>query len=68
MIPSAARVHAEQVGTELIWPDQLAGSVATLPLRYDDAYRRDADVVLVNFYHLNDAIREQLYLRSVSRK
>ena len=65
MIPSAAlRVRAERVSTELIWPDQLAGFCGNI-CPYDTMMHaaRDADVVLVNFYHLfNDAIREQLYL------
>ncbi|MDN7012244.1 ATP-dependent DNA helicase [Methanoculleus sp. FWC-SCC3] len=64
MIPSAAlRVRAERVSTELIWPDQLAGFCGDI-CPYDTMMHaaRDADVVLVNFYHLfDDAIREQLY-------
>ena len=65
MIPSAAlRVRAERVSTELIWPDQLAGFCGDI-CPYDTMMHaaRDADVVLVNFYHLfDDAIREQIYL------
>ena len=64
MIPSAAlRVRAERVSTELIWPDQLAGFCGDI-CPYDTMMHaaRDADVVLVNFYHLfDDMIREQLY-------
>ncbi|BBL67738.1 hypothetical protein MchiMG62_09190 [Methanoculleus chikugoensis] len=64
MIPSAAlRVRAERVSTELIWPDQLAGFCGDI-CPYDTMMHaaRDAEVVLVNFYHLfDDIIREQLY-------
>ncbi|MDD4567428.1 MAG: ATP-dependent DNA helicase, partial [Methanoculleus chikugoensis] len=64
MIPSAAlRVRAERVSTELIWPDQLAGFCGDI-CPYDTMMHaaRDADVVLVNFYHLfDDIIREQIY-------
>jgi len=64
MIPSAAlRVRAERVSTEMIWPDQLAGFCGDI-CPYDTMMHaaRDADVVLVNFYHLfDDIIREQLY-------
>ena len=64
IIPSAAlRVRAERVSTELIWPDQLAGFCGNI-CPYDTMMHaaRDADVVLVNFYHLfDDIIREQLY-------
>ncbi|WP_286681212.1 ATP-dependent DNA helicase [Methanoculleus sp. DTU007] len=64
MVPSAAlRVRAERVSTELIWPDQLAEFCGNI-CPYDTMMHaaRDADVVLVNFYHLfDDTIREQLY-------
>ena len=65
MIPSAAlRTRAERVSTELIWPDRLAGFCGDI-CPYDTMMHaaRDADVILVNFYHLfDDTIREQLYL------
>ena len=64
MIPSAAlRVRAERVSTKLIWPDQLTGFCGDI-CPYDTMMHaaRDADVVLVNFYHLfDDDIREQIY-------
>lgn len=64
MIPSAAlRTRAERVSTELIWPDQLTKFCGNI-CPYDTMMHaaRDADVVLVNFYHLfDDIIREQLY-------
>jgi DNA excision repair protein ERCC-2 len=60
----ALRVRAERVSTEFIPPEHLAefcGEVCPYDTMIYAA--RDADVVLLNFYHLfDDTIREQIYL------
>jgi DNA excision repair protein ERCC-2 len=59
----ALRVRAERVSTEFIPPEHLAGFCGEV-CPYDTMVyaARDADVVLLNFYHLfDDTIREQIY-------
>jgi len=61
---TALRVRAERVSTELILPEHLirfCGDVCPYDTMMHAA--RDADVVLLNFYHLfDDTIREQIYM------
>ncbi len=59
----ALRVRAERVSTEFIPPEQLTSFCGEV-CPYDTMIyaARDADVVLLNFYHLfDDTIREQIY-------